>query len=308
MPDYDLLLDDEVKAFLAKAETFYPPDAVDLSVAEQRRFYNAMCAGFDAGRPAGVRVEDKNVADVPCRYYEVDGWQDTLIYCHGGGFVVGDLDSHDSICAEFSAGAGLRVIAVDYRLSPEHPHPADFEDALAVFDAVSATTTGRIVLAGDSAGGNLVAAVSHARRRHPNLVGLLMIYPGLGGDWSLPSYIEHANAPGLTTTDMKFYMGMRTGGADKSGDPTYAPLHDTDFSGLPPTVAISAECDPLSSDSDVYVQALQKAGVPALWREEKGLVHAYLRARHVSRRAGASFQRMIDSLKALSKGELPTFD
>ena len=285
MPDYAALLDEEVKAFLSKVAAFYPDDAVNLSIADQRRLYDAMSAAFDAGRPAGLVVEDCAFAGVSCRVYGPAAPRGTLLYCHGGGFVVGGLDSHDSICAELSIAAHLRVVAVDYRLSPEHPHPADFEDALRVFDVLAGSADGPLVLAGDSAGGNLVAAVAHARRGTGRLKGQLLIYPGLGGGPDLPSYKTHAHAPGLSTRDMAYYMAMRAGGEDKANDPTFAPLKDRDFSGLPPTVVITAECDPLSSDGDAYVSALRAAQVPALWVEEKGLVHAYLRARHMSAKA-----------------------
>lgn len=307
MPDYAALLDREVQAFLERVAEFYPPDATSLSIAEQRATYDRMCAAFDAPRPEGVVVTDRAISGVNCRIYDVKGARGTVLYCHGGGFILGSLDSHDSICAELCAGAGMRLVAVDYRLSPEHPFPQDLDDALSVFDALTSDAGQRIVLAGDSAGGNLVAAVAHARRGHPALAGQLLIYPGLGGAHTLPSYVNHSDAPGLSTRDMAFYQEMRSGGRDVSGDAAFAPLRDHDFSGLPPTVVITAECDPLSSDGEAYVARLSAAGVAAIWREEPGLVHAYLRARHVSARAGASFGRMIQSLRALGDGQLPVF-
>ncbi len=308
MPDYDQLLDDEVRAFLARTALFYPPDAVELGIEDQRAVYDRMCADFDAGRPNSVRVNDRSFGGVPCRVYDVTDATSTITYYHGGGFVVGGLDSHDSICAELADQTGMRVVAVDYRLSPEHPHPDDFDDAMAAFEGMAAFFGGQFVLAGDSAGGNLAAAVAHAQRRMAcagRIAGCLLIYPGLGGDWTLPSYVEHAAAPGLTTDDMRFYMQMRSGGQDKIGDPTYAPLQDTDFSDLPPVVVITAQCDPLSSDGDIYVRKLKEAGGAAIWIEEQGLVHAYLRARHMSEKAGASFERMVVSLQSLKEGRLP---
>lgn len=304
-PDYDALLDDEIKAFLARSAEFYPPDAVNMSIPDQRRVYDRMCAAFDYGHPEGVQSQDRPLAEVPCRIYESGAATGTVVYYHGGGFVVGGLESHDSICAAFSAGSGLRVIAVDYRLSPEHPHPADFDDAMAAFDAVLSGFEGSVVLAGDSAGGNLAAAVAHARRDEARLKGMLLIYPGLGGSTDLPSYRNHAEAPGLTMQDIEFYGEMRTGGVDKSGDPTVYPLQDAHFSGLPPTVVVTAECDPLSSDGEEYVARLRSAGVPAIWREEAGLVHGYLRARRMSGKAGQSFAAMCRALTSLRDGCLP---
>jgi acetyl esterase len=310
MADYSALLDDEVWTFLNESARHYPKDAVGLSVAKKRELYNEMCVAFDQGRPSNITVEDLPLGGVPCRIYSpVDQKTGTIFFCHGGGFVVGGLNSHDSVCAEFSSITGLRVVAVDYRLSPEYPHPNDFNDAWKAFEAVCAAFEGAIVMCGDSAGGNLVAAVTHyARGRIDGRVtGQLLIYPGLGGDHSKGSYITHAQAPGLTTQDMEFYMHTRSAGQNKYGDPTYAPLHDRDFTNLPATVIITAECDPLSDDGKDYRDALLAAGVQAFWINELGLVHAYLRARVISSKAGASFKRMTQSLSALAKGELPEF-
>ena len=305
MPDYTQLLDAEIQAFLARSAAYYPPDAVSLSVAEQRKVYDALCAGFESGRPESVVVRDRRFGGVPCRVYEVPEAGGTILYAHGGGFVVGGLESHDSICADFAAASGLRLVAVDYRLSPEHPHPADFEDISAAFHGISDEYGGPLVLAGDSAGGNLVAALAHARRGEPQIAGVLLIYPGLGGGGDLRSYVEHADAPGLTRADIAYYHTIRSAGQDKSADPTFAPLADRDFSQLPPVVAVTAECDPLSSDGDVYVQKLRAAGGDGLWRKEAGLVHGYLRARNMSAKAKQSFDWMAAALKTLSHGALP---
>jgi acetyl esterase len=313
MADYSALLDDEVWAFLNESARYYPDDAVGLSITEQRALYNKMCVAFDQGRPSNITVEDLPFGGVPCRVYSPTDTSylatATVFFCHGGGFVVGGLDSHDSVCAEFCAITGLRVIAVDYRLSPEHPHPDDFDDALAAFEAVCVAFEGAIVMCGDSAGGNLVAAVTHHARGRIDgrITGQLLIYPGLGGDQSKGSYITHAQAPGLTKQDMEFYMNIRSAGQDKYGDPTYAPLHDKDFTNLPTTVIITAECDPLSDDGKDYRDAMLAAGGEAIWINETGLVHAYLRARVMSSKAGASFGRMTQSLSALAKSDLPKF-
>lgn len=308
MADYRALLDNEVWAFLDETARHYPDNAVDFTVPEQRVVYNKMCAAFDRGRPSGITVKDAPFGGVPCRVYSPSkSPKGTIFFCHGGGFVVGGLDSHDSICAEFCAITGLRVVAVDYRMSPENPHPDDFNDAWDAFEAVSTAYIGPIVMCGDSAGGNLVCAVTHHARGRIDgrIAGQLLIYPGLGGDHSKGSYITHAEAPGLTTRDMAFYMNIRSNGQDKTGEPTYAPLHDTDFRALPATVIITAQCDPLSDDGKDYRDALIAAGGQAVWVNEAGLVHAYLRARVMSGKAAASFRRMTRALSTLVGGELP---
>ncbi len=305
MPDYGVLLDDEIWAYIKRSEEFYPPDAVGLSIKDQRAVYDRMCAAFHQGCPANVQTWDAPFGGVACRRYEVGPSGVTVVYYHGGGFVVGGLDSHDDICAEICAQTGFRVISVDYRLAPEITFPGCFEDAWAAFNAIAAAHPGDIVLAGDSAGGNLAAAVAHhARGRvEGRIKGQVLIYPGLGGDWGQGSYVTHAHAPQLTVADMAFYQQIRAGGTPPKGDPRYAPLHDTDFSGLPPSVIITAECDPLSSDGESYRDAILNAGGQAVWIEERGLVHGYLRARRMSQRAAASFERIVKAITSLGAGD-----
>ena len=225
MADYRALLDTEVWAFLDKTERYYPSDGVDLIVAEQRMVYNKICAAFDQGRPSDIMTDDFSIGGVPCRVYvHANSPLGTVFFCHGCGFVVGDLDSHDSICAEFCSTTGLHVVAVDSRLSPEHPHPEDFNDAWAAFEAVCTSYQGSIVMCGDSAGGNLVAAVTHyARGRIDGRIsGQLLIYPGLGGDHSKGSYITHSDSSGLTTRDIEFYMNIRSAGRTRQ---VIQPMH-----------------------------------------------------------------------------------
>jgi hypothetical protein len=157
---------------------------------------------------------------------------------------------------------------------------------------------------GDSAGGNLAAAVSHAARGHARApVGQVLIYPMLGNARGGPSYREHAEAPMLTLRDLDFYAAIR--GAGPAGDASLYPLADADFSGLPPTVAFTAECDPLSSDGQIYRDRIIAAGGKAWWYEEPGLVHGYLRARHAVGRARAGFSRIVGAVTALGRGDWP---
>ena len=304
--DYDSLIDAEIWAFIRKTEAAYPEDATSLDVAGQRRIYDAMAAEFRQPRPTGVEVEDLSADGVPVRLYTAGEPGSTVMYFHGGGFVVGGLDSHDDVCAEICANTGYRVISVDYRLAPEHTHPAAFEDAW----TATAWADGRfdcpMVLVGDSAGGNLAAAVAHhARMRLERIAGQVLIYPGLGGDRGSGSYIEHAEAPMLTSADLDFYEKIRVDGELPSSDPTYAPLQDSDFEGLPRTVIFVAECDPIASDGAAYRDKLAEAEVPVHLFEEPGLVHGYLRARNMSSRASESFERIVLAVEALGQGYWP---
>ncbi|AMX98321.1 alpha/beta hydrolase [Mesorhizobium ciceri] len=309
MTDYIKLIDAETWAFIERTNSYYPPDTIDYTIVQQREIYDRMCREFFAGYPEGVAVETSAIAtpthDIPIRIYRSTLQAAvTVLYVHGGGFILGGLDSHDDVCAELCSRTGYEVVSVDYRLAPEHLHPAAFDDAMSAFEWAAANRDHPIVLCGDSAGGNLCAAVSHATRGHSKRpVGQVLIYPGLGGDRSKGSYVKHAEAPMLTVRDLEFYKHIRTGGQDRSGDATLAPLADTDFSNLPPTVLITAECDPLSSDGETYRDLIITAGGHATWFEEPGLVHGYLRARHTVGRARTSFTRIVGAVTALGQGD-----
>ena len=309
MVDYKTLIDDEMWAYIHKLDSSYPPDAVAFSVEEQRAFYDRMCAMFRAPRPANVVSVDETYGGVACRRYEADVESDvTVVYYHGGGFVVGGLESQDDVCAEICSRTGYGVISVDYGLAPETVFPGIFEDSCAAFEAVRQKWSGHLLLCGDSAGGNLAAAVMQfARGRSGRMpVGQVLIYPGLGGDITKGSYVTHANAPHLTVRDLKFYETVRTGGKPiPERDPRFRPLQDTDFSGLPPTLVVTAECDPLSSDGETYRDAIRAAGGKAEWIEVKGMVHACLRARNMSRRAAGFFDHAVQGIAALGKQEWP---
>ena len=301
-PDYQALIDAPTWAFIARTDSFYPPETATFPIARQREIYDRMCQAFDQPYPPGVTSRDEVVAGVPCRIYP--GRDPVVVYLHGGGYVVGGLHSHDAVCADIRARTALTVVSVDYRLSPENLHPAAFDDACAVIRALGAK--GTLVLAGDSAGGNLCAAASHALRGSGvTILGQVLIYPGLGGDMDRGSYLTHAHAPMLTRDDVLFYKDIRHGHPPPEGDATVNPLQDNDFTGLPPTLAIAAECDPLSDDAPNYAAKITEAGGLAHSVTEPGLVHGYLRARHSVPRAAASFDRITAAITAFAESRWP---
>ncbi|TJW42355.1 MAG: alpha/beta hydrolase [Mesorhizobium sp.] len=302
---YATLLDPALWDYIDRVNDWYPSEIIDLPIDKQRAVYDAMCRAFHEGHPAGVEASDSTIAAgghaIPIRRYQLAGKapQAIVVYYHGGGFVLGGLDSHDDICAEICAGTGFAVLSADYRLAPEYPHPAAFDDALAVFEWAAQTSDLSIVLCGESAGGNLAAAVAQATRHHPRrAVGQVLIYPDLGGDGG--SHMEHAEAPLLTQRDVEFYRKIRSGPAQSQDDPTFSPLGDTDFSGLPPTFVITAECDPLSSDGEAYRDRIIAAGGHARWHEEPRLVHSFLRARKTVARAGEAFVCILTAIASVA--------
>lgn len=300
--DYQTLIDPPTWAFIRASEAEYPADTSTFTVAQLRAVYDAMCRVFYQGRPSEIETHDRQIAGVPCRVYQ--GGPATVIYYHGGGFNVGGLHSHDDICAEICQRTGLTVVNVDYRLSPEHAHPAAYDDAMAV--AFARSLGGPILLVGDSAGGNLAAAVAHGMRaRGVTALGQVLIYPGLGGNVDQGSYLAHAHAPMLTRADVMMGATIRHTGTMPGPDPTALPLQDTDFGGLPPTLAIAAECDPVADDSAAYAAAINAAGGRAVAVVEPGLVHGYLRARATVPRAARSFTRICHAITDLAEGHWP---
>jgi acetyl esterase len=303
---YDKLIDKQTWAFIHKTEAFYAGSATTPSIDEQRAEYDRMCRAFYAGNPDELDIKTCKWDDIPMRIYQPPQIVGTLLYCHGGGYVVGGLESHDDVCAELAIRANLRVISIAYRLAPEHKHPAQFDDVVASMIKISDLYSTPLILAGDSAGGNLAAAACHhARELNIALAGQLLIYPSLGIKMDSGSFIEHANAPLLTRDDMVYYKKVRCENDIPIGDPTFAPLEDTDFTGLPPTVIFTAACDPLADDGKSYQSAIVQAGGKAHWINEAGLIHGYLRARTSADRAKDSFGRIVDAATVLANGQWP---
>ncbi len=300
--------DPEVLAFVAEVEAA-PALALDAPMAAQRAAYDAMAERFRAPRPGGLAVAEDTLAGpggpIHRRHYLPEaGGPERLVYCHGGGHTLGGLESHDDVCAEIAAGTGLAVTAVDYRLAPEHPHPAGYEDALAA--ATAALAEGPVVLVGDSAGGGLAASVAHALAGHPGLLGQVLIYPGLGGEaLGLPSYRDCAEAPLLATADVVGFRRLRAGDGVPEGDPTFAVLAAPVPQGVAPAFVSAAEVDPLRDDGPLYAERLRAAGVPARAVVEPELPHMWLRARHRSARAAAAFARVLAAIRALAEGRAP---
>ena len=293
------ITDPEIRAFVEAAAGYYPEGKASLSVPERRRRYDAMAADFRQPRPAGLAVTDETVpapaGTVPVRRYRpAEAGGVTVVYFHGGGFMLGGLDSHDDVCAEIADRTGCPVVAVDYRRTPEHVHPAAYEDSLAA--ARAALADGPVILAGDSAGGNLAAALALALR-NADVRGQVLIYPALGGErLGLASYEENAEAPMLTTRDMHFYHELRAGGPPPDDDPSFFPLAAGDLSGVAPCFASAAAVDPLRDDAVEYVRRLREAGAEAALAVEDQLPHGHLRARAGSARARAAFDRILGAI------------
>jgi acetyl esterase len=292
-----------ILAFHKRCEDFYPADAVDATIEQQRGWYDALCREFDAPAPVGMTKEDGLVAArIPVRRYRPAeiATPTRLFYIHGGGFVVGSLDSHDAICAEISASAKAELVSVDYRLSPEHVWPAAFDDCWAVLIELL-IEGGPVVIIGDSAGGNLAAGIVLKARDEglKGIAGQALIYPGLGGDLVSGSYVDMAEAPGLSTVDVGYYREIYKA---PEGDAHAFPLTASDLGNLPPAYITGAFFDPLRDDARAYAARLALAGVAVEFREEKQMIHAWLRARSMSEGARQGFDALCDAVARLARG------
>ncbi len=208
-----------------------------------------------------------------------------LVYYHGGGWVLGSLDSHDRGVRGLTAAAGCISISVEYRLAPESPFPAAVSDSLAALqwivthaDKLDGDPT-RVAVGGDSAGGNLAAVTAiAAREKGPNLAFQLLIYPVVDSDLSRESYTTYANAPMLPGHRMAYFWNQYVPDVDQRTDWRCAPLHASDHSGLPPALVIAAGIDPLVDEGKAYVQKLSAAGVPVEYRLFSRMTHAFFQA------------------------------
>jgi acetyl esterase len=300
-------LDDQILAFIQRTNEFYPDDAVDGSVAQQRLWYDELCAQFRQPRPDGLLVNDAIIESndgyqVPIRTYRHAAMLsvEQVLFAHGGGFVVGGLESHDDVCAEIAHRCQVDVVAVDYRLAPEYQYPKDVEDCLAVLDSLL-DKGHQVVLVGDSAGGTLSACVANQRLAECNsrILGQVLIYPSLVIGEETPSMIEHAEAPMLTRKDMDYYLPIRTAGAPSPvTDSGFVAMACEDFSQLPETHLFPAQVDPLCDDCAIYAEALSQAGVAVTNHLElgRGLVHGHLRARNMSDKARRCFDGICQSI------------
>ncbi|NQV45855.1 MAG: alpha/beta hydrolase [Rhodospirillales bacterium] len=309
-------LDADVAAFIERSNAAFDDGSASMSAAEQRRRYGELCKTFDVPRPIGLTVQDDMVVGdggpIRIRIYRPESSQKLgcLVYFHGGGWVVGNLDSHDAIAAEIAHRAHVVVVAVDYRLAPEHRYPKAHEDCWRALCTVEASPESfgvdrdRIAIGGDSAGANIAAGLAVRARDRGDLMiaGQVLIYGAFGGSEDMASYTECSDAPMLSTSDMHAYHMMYFGSEQTPKEPLAGALNALDMDGLPPAFIQAAEYDPLRDDSIEYARRLGEAGVPVELHVEAGLVHGFLRSRHVTIKGAAAFARICDATKRMLNG------
>lgn len=259
-----------------------------LSVPEARAFMDSMRALQGPPTPLPA-VRDLGIAGasgtIPARLYRPreDGTLPLLVYFHGGGWVIGDLEGYDNVCRDLAAKAGCAILSIDYRLAPEHRFPAAADDCFAATAWTRANATGlgidpaRIAVGGDSAGGNLAAVVSLMSRDRggPPVCLQLLIYPVTCGRMDTPSYRDNAEGYLLTHDAMVWFWDHYVPRAAERELPYAAPLRATDLRGLPPALVLTAEFDPLRDEGEAYAGRLREAGVPTTLRRYDGQIHGF---------------------------------
>jgi acetyl esterase/lipase len=312
-----------------------PVDAILQKVLEAVPFRLTVDDGVDAARRGlrelprrplhpDLRVEDHHidgpVGPIPVRvYWPTDAGgvnqptdagpqpHPVTMFFHGGGFALGDLDTHDVTAREHAVGANSVVVSVDYRLAPEHPYPAAVDDVWAATRWVAehadefGADSSRLAVAGDSAGGNLAAVVAQLARDTggPELAFQLLWYPSTMWDTSLPSFTENAHAPVLDNAAMSAFTRWYAGHVDLADLPaTLAPGCAADLSGLPPAYVAVAGHDPLRDDGIRYAELLADAGVEVELHNAETLVHGYLGYAGVVPAATEATARGLAALRA----------
>ncbi len=268
------------------------PPYETLAPAEARQFSRNARAVLAPEPPEMGAVRDIKIGEggaIPARLYRPLGSAPNaalpaLIYFHGGGWVIGDLDTHDVVCRQIANGSGAAVVSVDYRLAPEHKFPAAVEDAIAATAWIAAhgatlgIDTARLAVGGDSAGGNLAAVVAlDARDRNgPKLFQQTLIYPATESTMSHPSHERFAEGLLLTRPTMKWFLGHYLRGAEDLADWRVSPLRATSLANLPPALVLTAGYDPLCDEGEDYAARLAAAGVPVTRVRVEGVIHGFL--------------------------------
>ena len=306
-----MALDPQARAVLDQMAEAGGPPINELSVNEARQASAALTAMQGFPEPVG-NVEDRMLpgpgGDIPVRIYVPCGKGPfpVLLYFHGGGWVIGDIESSDGLCRILTNAVGCIVVSVDYRLAPEHPFPAAADDAYhaTLWVAMNASSFGgdpsRIAVCGDSAGGNLAAVVTQIARDRgkPAICFQLLIYPVTDAACDSPSYSENAEGYFLTKDAMQWFWNHYVrNNADRS-HPYASPLRARTLAGLPAALVITAEFDPLRDEGERYAEGLRAAGTPVEFTRYEGMIHGFFAMSAVIDQGRTAIQQSAAALRA----------
>ena len=275
------MLHPEIQPILDEMNAAPGPPAHKVPVAEARAAHLAeterLCG--DAEPVAEIRntVAPGPGGDVPVRIYVPERPDGVIAYTHGGGWMMGTLDSYDAVLSALANASGAIVASIDYRLAPEHRFPAAVDDSLAAVRWIAAEFDGHeLAVAGDSAGGNLAAVVARRLRGEIPLRLQVLIYPVIDAGVNTPSYREFSDGHGLSAASMRRFWNFYLDGADGT-HPDASPLRAQDLAGVAPAYVLTAEADVLRDEGEAYALALREAGVPVELVRWPGVIHGFVR-------------------------------
>ena len=294
-------LDPQAQAWLDTGRAAGMRPYQELGVEEARRLVDRNAVELFGGLEDVARVAEVDLDGVPGRLYEPTGaGAGALVWLHGGGWAIGSLESHDPLCRALAARSGRAVVAVDYRLAPEHLHPAALEDAWTA-TRWAAQELGPVAVGGDSAGGHLAAVVAvRARDRALPLKLQVLVVPVTDCSFDTGSYAENGSGYGLELATMEWFWNLYLPGLAGAEDPEVSPLRAPDLAGVAPAFVLTAEYDPLRDEGEAYAVRLGEAGVPVEHTRYDGMVHGFLRMPAVLDRARAA----IDQIAARVREDL----
>ena len=281
-------LDPQAKAVIDLVIKSGRPPYHQLSPKEARQMFRETRPASTPPAPEIGAVKDQAADGVPIRLYRPQGVSPStalpvLVYFHGGGWVIGDLETHDTLCRQLTAGAGISVVAVDYRLAPEHKFPAAVDDAWSATRWVAAhagelgVDAGRLAVGGDSAGGNLAAVVALMARdaKAPSIGLQVLLYPVTDVAAESQSYTDFAEGFILTRESMRWFAAHYLRGQQDAADWRVSPLRAPSLAGVAPALVVTAGFDPLRDEGDAYARCLREAGVRVDHACYGGMLHGF---------------------------------
>lgn len=317
-----MTLDPQIEYVLDLVEQSPYPEFHTVSAEEAREIFETTAPALNI-RPEDVyRTEDRWIegaeADIPIRIYTSHQpapgeLLPILVFYHGGGFVIGGLDSYDNLCRALANRADCIVVSVDYRLAPEHKFPAAVDDALQAYQWVSDHASEldgdarRMAIGGDSAGGNITAVTAIGIRDEGDIAPLLqiLIYPVAGGAPETPSHYEFAEGLLLSRANILWFYDQYLDQPEDATDPRFAPLLAYDLSNLPPALVIVAGHDPLRDEGIAYAERLSQSGVGVELTNYEGMVHGFLSLADAVDQGKTAIDQVAAALSTAFHGDTP---
>jgi len=312
-----VVLDPDAAAVYRAFQEAGRPPYETLTAAEARAYYLQARLVTNPEPPELARVAQLAIpaphGAIPARIYRPkqprlqDGLAPALVFFHGGGWVIGDLDSHDVVCRQLADAGALVVIAIDYRLAPEHKFPAAIDDAIAATKWIAANArelgidASRLSIGGDSAGGNLAAVVALAARDGdgPKLAGQVLIYPAVDFAMTHGSHSEPETSVLLTHNVIRWFRDHYLNGTADIHDWRASPARAEKLAGLPPAYVLTAGADPLRDEGNEYAARLKQAGVPVTYKHFPGQFHGFFTMGKLLQQANVAVAEIGAWLKAL---------